>query len=369
MNRQNNIFYIFIMLLIVSCSNNKSEVIQSKEWTYEKMTLQHANELANMPLACIFQEYPNKTGHTASDAADILQTPRQLHPSFYGCFDWHSSVHGHWMLARLTNMYPQLDLRDSVNKVLSQSLSVANLTIELKYFEENILGSLFERTYGWAWLLKLHQELGTSTLPELKILNSNMNPLVDKIVLLWKDYLNQESYPNRSGVHNNTAFGLRLALDWARFNKDADFERQIKNKAIEYYGQDTNIPAHLEPNSSDFFSPSLYVADLMSQIYDSKEFNNWFNKYFDQKGIDNICQLPVVNNRNDYQIVHLDGLMFSRVVNIRTIIPLLSNQAWKEQLYNAQAQLLRTGLDNLSSSNYGGGHWLGSFATLALSGY
>lgn len=361
---------LFLILGLWSCGQeHKEEKAAPLRLVYDTLTLDKANHLAEMPIACIFQEYPNKTGHTVADAKDALQTPAQLHPAFYGCFDWHSCVHGHWLLVRVLNHYPGIDKKEAILKILQTTISKANIEVETAYFEDNVLGKSFERTYGWAWLLKLDQELMQAKDPALLELRNNLQPLAQKIVALWKAYLPKQSYPNKTGVHGNTAFGLTLALDWAVANKDTGFENAIKEKALYFYKEVTQIPAHFEPDGSDFFSPSLYVADLMTRVLDRADYNNWFGDFFDQRGLDNVCNVPEVSDRNDYQIVHLDGLMFSKVVNMRQIIPYLNDGVVQQQLFDAQKNLLETGLKHLDESNYGGGHWLGTFATLALSGY
>lgn len=352
-------------------SNNteRKEVSVEENIAWDTLTHAYAAQMMHMPVKCIFQEYPNKTGHTAADEKDALKTPAQLHPSFYGCFDWHSSVHGHWMLVRILNKFPAIDTNDVVKQMLIKSLSADKILQEVAYFNENVLGAIFERTYGWAWLLKLDQELAIAGDSALQQLHANLQPLTIKIVSLWKNYLVKQSYPNKSGVHGNTAFALSLALDWAEHTRDTIFAAQIKQKAIAFYSKMDNYPAHLEPDGADFFSPSLYTADLMSRIYNTGEFNKWFEKFFTAQGIDNICKVPVVSDRNDYQIVHLDGLMFSKVANLRSIIPKLQNEITKQKLNNAQHALLNTAMQHLQASDYGGEHWLASFAVLALSNY
>jgi hypothetical protein len=327
-----------------------------------------AESLAKMPVRCILQEYPNKTSHTAASKEDQLQTPSELHPAFYGCFDWHSSVHGHWMLVRLLNTYPKISIRDSISTIFDQTITQENILKEVAYFENNILGSLYERTYGWAWILKLDQELALSTDSRYKTYYKNLQPLTQKIVDLWKAYLIKQSYPNKTGVHNNTAFALCFAYDWAKYYNDTAFLETIIAKAKYFYLHQKNIPAHLEPDGSDFFSPSLYVAELMSKILTVNEFNEWFKTYFTKEGIDNLCVLPHISDRNDYQIVHLDGLMYSRASNMKAIIQVLNteNQYAKNQFHKAIHDHLTTALNNLSASNYGGEHWLASFAVLAL---
>ncbi len=366
------ILCISMALVLMGCNNANINQLDNTPLTEQKLDsldIEKALQLSRMPLNCILQEYPNKTGHTAASAEDILQTPAQLHPSFYGCFDWHSSVHGHWMLVRILNTYPQIANKDSILQILSITLTAPKLQIETQYFESNILGASFERTYGWAWLLKLDQELASAKDSALRKMYHNLQPLTQKIVTLWKNYLPKQTYPNKTGVHGNTAFAMSLAIDWAKYMNDTAFTNALSEKAKNFYAAQEHTPAHLEPDGADFFSPSLYIADLMTRCLDTVEYNIWFEKFFDTKGLNNICQTPVVSDRNDYQIVHLDGLMFSRAVNIRQILPYLTQNKVRQQLIAAHQDFLRTGLNNLNASNYGGEHWLGSFATLALSGY
>lgn len=366
------IFVSVCFFLLFSCNNNshqKNSTIINNSVHWDTLTLEYAQQMATMPLKCIFQEYPNKTAHTASDKEDILKTPSQLHPSFYGCFDWHSSVHGHWMLVRILNRFPNISLKDTIIYTLKNSLTADNIIAETAYFNENIAGAIFERTYGWAWLLKLDQELAMSLNKDIKTLHNNLQPLTQKIKDLWTAYLAKQSYPNKTGIHGNTAFALALAFDWATYNNDTKFLNAIKEKSLSFYGNMKHYPAHLEPDGADFFSPSLYTADLMSRILDVDAFNNWIDNFLEEDGVKNLCLIPTVSDRNDYQIVHLDGLMFSKVANMRKIIPLINDESLKLKLMKAQGNLLTEALKHLKSSNYGGEHWLASFAILALSGY
>ena len=116
-----------------------------------------ADRLANLALACVHREYPSKIAHSLNSDKDV-QPPRELTPAFYGCYDWHSSVHGHWMLARLARTYPNAPLAARAKQALRQSLTVENLEVEAKYLNGEGRAS-FERPYGLAWLLQLLAEL------------------------------------------------------------------------------------------------------------------------------------------------------------------------------------------------------------------
>lgn len=361
--------WVIAVLCITGCTGPGGPASTEALFRYDTLTPEKAQVIAKMPLECMLQEYPNKTDHTASGPDDAVFTPSQLHPAFYGCFDWHSSVHGHWLLVRVLNRFPDMPGKEAYIQLLQRTITASNIQAETDYFNTNILGTSFERTYGWAWLLKLDQELRMSADKDVQVLYQHLQPLTRKIVALWKEFLPKQSYPNKTGVHGNTAFALSLAIDWAAAVQDTAFEHQLKQKALFFYKDVRQVPARFEPDGSDFFSPSLYVADLMTRVLDSAAYNAWFEQFFDPEGLEQVCKAPEVSDRNDYQIVHLDGLMFSKVANMRQIIPYLANTAVRQQLYQAQQVLLDTGLKHLQESNYGGGHWLGTFAVLALSGY
>lgn len=355
-----NIF-LGICLLLVNCITVKAK---EKELLTEKMVMQ----LVEMPLHCINQEYPNKTGHTLNNEHEVGLSPKDLHPSFYGCFDWHSSVHGHWMLLRVLRKFPQLHEKEIIEKVLANSFDKEKLQTEADYFSKYKLSARFERTYGWAWLLKLDEELQRSALPEAVQWHKNMQPLTDTIVKQWKAFLPKQTYPNRTGVHPNSAFALGFAIDWARIVGDTEFEKSLVEKAIDFYGKETNTPAYLEPNGSDFFSPSLEIADLMSRIFKGEDFEKWFNRFLDEKGLQNIAEIPIVSDLSDYQTVHLVGLSFSRAWCMKSIADSLSDtHPRKAFLLQTSQKLIENALPLLFQGNYGGGHWLGSFAMYSLS--
>ena len=333
-----------------------------------QLSEEQAVRLARLPLRCINTEYPNKTGHIINDKSEAIMTPGELHPAFYGCLDWHSSVHGHWMLVKILKLYPDISLNDSIVSVLENSFSDIKIKGEVNYFSDFKNSSIFERTYGWAWLLKLDQELNTFDNPMAKRWAATLKPLTEKIVELWKAYLKKETYPNRTGVHPNTAFALVFALDWARTRQDTAFEAGIIRKAEAYYLNNTPTPAYLEPDGTDFLSPSLEIADLMSRILSPAEFNKWFRKFYEQRSLDNLVKLPVISDRTDYQIVHLDGLTISRAWCMLSIARKLPEKNKTRILFEkASSEFLQNALSNILSGNYGGEHWLGSFAVYALS--
>lgn len=351
--------YKLVLFLSAMCLSNLM-------YAQMQLTETIALDLSRAPLHCIPQEFPNKTSHLSDGPEDAKLLPSELHPVFYGCLDWHSSVHGHWMLVRLLQEYPNIPNRDSIINVLNNSFVYDKMVQEAGYFGKYTASQNYERTYGWAWLLKLDETLGRSKEPMYVQWRLAMQPLTSKIVTLWKDYLPKQTYPNRTGVHSNAAFGLDFALDWARFMKDTTFENNIIDNANRFYATNQNIPGYLEPDGSDFFSPSLMAAMLMSKIMDTSTFNDWFNKYYTVQSIEQLCTLPTVSDRNDYQIVHLDGLAFSRAWCMRTIAPKLNaKNIAKKQFEESANSFLKITLPQIFES-YGGEHWLASFAIFAL---
>lgn len=334
----------------------------------QQLTSDQAVKLARLPLHCINTEYPNKTSHQINGADDAVMTPRELHPSFYGCLDWHSSVHGHWMLVRILRQYPQIPLRDSIINVLQNSFNDLKIRAEADYFVKYQNSNTWERTYGWAWLLKLDQELLNFDDPAGAGWHETLQPLTRKIVGLWKDYLTKMTYPNRTGIHPNTAFGLVFALDWARAVNDTAFEAAIIKKADEFYLNNTATPAYLEPDGTDFLSPSLEIADLMSRILPPKDFARWFSRFYKPESIENLVKLPVVSDRTDYMIVHLDGLTLSRAWCMKGLSRALPvNSSTGKVFAKTSEMFIEQALPNVLNGNYGGEHWLASFAVYALS--
>lgn len=340
----------------------------SKDSTQFILSEEGASFLSKLPLKCILQEYPNKINHTAIGDSDQILTPIQQHPSFYGCFDWHSSVHGHWMLIRLLKQFPQLKEQEDIRKVLRKTLTTESINKETAYFNAAMSKS-FERTYGWAWILKLQEELITWNDPDGKQWSNALQPLTDTIIHLWKVFLPKQTYPNRTGVHGNTSFGLSFALDYARTSNNITFEKDIVAASKKLFFKDKAAPTIWEPDGSDFFSPSLMEADLMRKVLDKTAFNTWFNQWLSNESLLHLTQLPFVSDRTDLQIVHLDGLCFSRswcMAGIANQLPLTDKR--RTLLLRSSITHLRQSLNTVVSGNYGGEHWLASFAVLALNG-
>jgi hypothetical protein len=342
---------------------------------------QTASRFARIVLAGIHREYPNKLDHVMNDAGEVL-APRRLHPAFYGCFDWHSAVHGHWLLARLLRLIPDLPEAGDIRAALATSLTPGNIAVELAYLTRPNSGS-FERTYGWAWLLKLHEELGRSAAAGVAgaaACAEGLEPLAEVFVQRYLAYLPKLDYPIRSGVHGNTAFGLAFAHDWATWAGHSRLRPLVEDRARHYYGADESSPAHMEPGGADFFSPALMEADLMRRVLAPAAFAPWFAGFLPGATDGEPASLftPArVSDRTDLQIVHLDGLNLSRAWCMRGIAAALredppdrSSTAERAAHHlEAAAQIhLNAALPHISSGDYAGEHWLATFAVLALTG-
>ena len=249
------IFLLFIFCLSKAASQTKIYFTVNSDSTRFQLTTEGAEHLASLPLKCIVQEYPNKINHLAVGDSDQLITPKNMHPAFYGCLDWHSSVHGHWMLVKLLKDFPSLPDAKKIREIISGNMSPENLMKEAKYFDAPFSKS-FERTYGWAWVLKLQQELYLWIDEDAIKWRNALQPLTDTIVNIWMKFLPKQTYPNRTGVHPNTAFGMAFALDYARVSGNKKFEEAIIQSARKIYLKDKNAPAIWEPDGTDFLSPS-----------------------------------------------------------------------------------------------------------------
>src|SRR5262245_10030533 len=273
------------------------------------MSRERAASFARLALEGIQKEYPNKPADVLNSGRDV-KPPRGVHPAFYGCFDWHSSVHGHWMLVRLLRLYPDLPGRKRIRAALAEHLTAKNLKAEADYFARPNARS-FERPYGWAWLLKLAEELHGWDDPDAREWSKNLKPLADAIVARYLAYFPKQTYPIRSGVHPNTAFGLAFALDYARATGHKGLRELVEERSRAYFARDAGIPAAWEPDGADFFSPSLMEADLMRRVLSAEEFRDWLPRFYPdlaKGGPKNLLEPAKVTDRSDPQLVHLDEI-------------------------------------------------------------
>lgn len=329
----------------------------------QHLNLEQANHLATLPLKCLQQEYPNKLGQLLLDSTEIA-SPKALHPAFYGCFDWHSSVHGHWSLVYLLNHFPELKSRTAIIEKLKVNLSKATIQQEIAYFSKPHEKS-FERTYGWAWLLKLQMELDASSDAYAKDLAQNLQPLSDSIVHRYIEFLPKLNYPIRAGTHSNTAFGMNLAWDYAIYTKNEALRQNIEANAIRLFQKDQNCPFDWEPSGTDFLSPCLEELGIMQRVLPSKTFITWTKKFapqlFNKKYSWDVAR---VSDRTDGHLVHLDGLNFSRAWNFYYLIDQYPNEF--SHLQKLADTHFTFSLPSVVDGNYEGEHWLASFALRAF---
>ncbi len=367
-----NKFYVFLFSVILAfgCKNNKkesSETLKKEDTSVKKFpeptfTLADANKLIELPLHCVATEYPYKPGETLESEKDLVE-PISVHPIFYGCFDWHSAVHGYWSMVTLLKQFPEMDRAAEVRKLLKEKITPEKVATEVAFFEEPINKS-FERTYGWAWLLKLSEELHNWDDPMGKQLEQNLKPLADIIVRRYKEFLPKLNYPIRVGEHTNTAFGLSFAYDYAEALNDLELKQLIEKRARDFYFADQNCPITWEPSGYDFLSPCLEEVDIMQRVLSSEEFTAWLSTFLPQLADENYhLQVGEVSDRTDGKLVHLDGLNFSRAW---VFYGLAKHYPQYKHLQNLANEHLAYSYPNLVGDSYEGGHWLGSFAIHAL---
>jgi hypothetical protein len=323
-----------------------------------------AQRFANLALACVHKEFPNHISHTLNSDADAAP-PRKLTPAFYGCYDWHSSVHGHWLLVRLVRTFPDAPFVQAAREALRQSLTAENITQEAAYLRGEGRTS-FERPYGLAWLLQLVAELREWDDPQAREMASNLHPLEEAALERLNNWLPKLSHPVRIGEHDQTAFALGLILDYAHGNSDQKFAELVVSKAKQFYLGDKNCPLAYEPSGEDFLSPCLGEADLMRRVLPSQEFASWLRIFMPQISVSGTSKWlqPVVSpDPSDPKLAHLDGLNLSRAWMLEGIASGLPKTDKRLGSIMATAEAhRRAGLAAVTGEHYEGGHWLGSFA-------
>ena len=329
--------------------------------TATQLTEERATRFAALPLQNLGREYPNHLMHLLNDAADI-RGPRDLHPVFWGSYDWHSAVHGFWLLARCLRRHPCMAGAGAIATLFDAHLIAANGEAEAAYFRAPGRAG-YERPYGWGWLLALAAELERLPHPHAAAWRDALRPLETLIAGRIAPYLAKLTYPVRVGTHYNTAFALVLGLDYARQCGDAMLADAIADYARHVFLRDADYPAHYEPNGDDFLSGALTEALLMTRILPGTEFGDWFDAF--------LPRLPftpaVVADRGDAKGVHLDGLNLSRAWCLRGIAAALPEIRRPMLLAMANAHETAS-LPFLESGEYGGEHWLATFAALAVDG-
>ncbi len=362
---------MLISLLWVNVVQSQEGALQKNEMKMpalpklgDKLTDSQVTAFAKLALDGISVEYPNKPSNVMVGPQSVV-SPRQMHPAFYGCFDWHSSVHGHWMLVRLLHEFPNCSLAPQMRERLEISLTAENMKKEAEYFvlDHN---KNFERMYGWAWLLRLVVELELWNDPSAKAWRENLRPLENILVQKMTDYLPKLSYPIRTGEHPDTGFALSQALDYARQVENVELEKLIVDRCRYYYLADTDYPTKYEPSGQDFFSSCLNEADLMRRVLGSDEYVAWFDKFLPTllRGEGGNLLIPVeVSDVTDGKIVHLAGLDLSRGWCLQGIASSLPKGDPRIELLNkSAAEHTEMGYKYVFSGHYEGEHWLATFA-------
>jgi hypothetical protein len=336
----------------------------------DALPAQAVERFVDLALVCVHQEYPNKIAHVL-DGDDDARPPRLLTPAFYGCYDWHSSVHGHWLLARAARLYPDARFAGRARAALERSLTPENIAGEVAYLEGKGRVS-FERPYGLAWLLQLGAELREWEDPGARRMAAALAPLEAVAVARLSAWLPKLSHPVRIGEHSQTAFALGLVFDWAGAAKDAPLASLVTSRARDYYLEDVACPMAYEPSGEDFLSPCLGEADLMRRVLGREEFAAWLTRFLPvlpRDGRAHWLTPAVVTDPSDPKLAHLDGLNLSRAWMLEGIAAGLPAADPRQPSLAAASRAHReAGLRNVTGAHYEGGHWLGTFAMYLVTG-
>ena len=323
-----------------------------------------AARFAALALACAREEYPNKIAHVLASDAEV-RPPRELTPAFYGCYDWHSAVHGHWLLARLVRLFPDATFAAAAREALAANLTAGNIAGEVAYLGHEGRVS-FERPYGLAWLLQLAAELRSWDDPDAKAWASAIAPLETEAAARLKSWLPRLYYPIRTGEHNQTAFSFGRAWDWTGISGDTGLRDQLADAARRFYQDDRDCPLGYEPSGEDFLSPCLAEADFMRRVLDADAFAGWLSRFLPGIPIEPGAEWlrpAVVTDRSDPKLAHIDGLNLSRAWMLEGIAHALGDSDPRYEALNAAAAAHReAALPAVTGEHYEGGHWLGSFA-------
>ncbi|WP_410877993.1 DUF2891 domain-containing protein [Myroides sp. DW712] len=354
-------------LLLLGCTSKEKKRHDQGAVTKENsvplvLTLKEAEKIIALPLHCMEQEYPNKLGQVLGGDED-LKTPKQLRPVFYGCFDWHSAVHGYWSVIELMKRFPELNEKYHIRERLNTLITAKNVQVELTFFDD-ANNKTFERTYGWAWLFQLHGALATWEDEDAQRWATLLEPLANVLVERYEAYLPKLNYPIRTGTHDNTAYGLSLSLEYARLMKNTTFEQLVIGTANRLYAQDKNCNLAFEPSGHDFLSPCLEEARLMSKIQDETTFRTWLTTFLPTVfSTDFQWKVGKVSDRTDGHLVHLDGLNFSRATCLADLAKKLPELT---HLRPIGKHHFEASFGNITDDDYMGSHWLGTFALYAL---
>lgn len=346
---------------VVVCSLLVAVAQRANAQQQSAFSVEHAGRFAALALECVHREYPNKIAHVMQGADDVGE-PHVLTPAFYGCFDWHSAVHGHWLLARLARTFPDAPFAADARKALARSLTEEHIAAECAYLEAEGRAS-FERPYGLAWLLQLDAELRAWSDDDAREWSAALRPLADVARARLVAWFPKLSHPIRTGEHSQTAFAMGLMLDWARQVGDVPFEQLLVARAQDFYGHDRGWPLAFEPGGQDFLSPGLAEADLMRRVLTRVDFAEWLGAFLpDVTGAFEL-RPAVVTDKSDGKLAHLDGLNLSRAWMLEGVAHALgAHDPRTAAIARVAAAHREAGLAAVTGEHYEGGHWLGSFA-------
>ena len=359
------LYLAIICMVLMSTHCMANDIRPDVELTDEQVT-----RFARLALDGITKEYPNKPSNVMV-GRESVQSPREMHPVFYGCFDWHSSVHGHWMLVRLAKEYPNASVVGEIRALLNSQFTAEKLQAEADYFEAKENRS-FERTYGWAWTLRLAAELKQWNDADARRWAKNLAPLEDRIVELTQGYLPKLTYPIRTGVHPDTAFALGQMLDYSRIVNNEELESLIVSFAREKYQGDRDYPSRFEPSGEDFFSTAWNEADLMRRVLSRDDFADWLELFLPglaspDSDAANLLKPAQVSDVTDPKIVHLVGLNLSRGWTQQGVLSALpADDPRRVALQDSITAHTEEGMKYVFSGHYEGEHWLATFSVYLL---
>ena len=336
------------------------------------LSLEAAGRFAALALKCLHQEYPNHISHTLASDTDV-HAPRELTPAFYGCFDWHSDVHGHWLLVRLLRLFPDAPFAARARAELARSFTAANIQGEVAYVRGPGRAN-FERPYGLAWLLELAAELRAWDDPDGREWSAAIRPLEAEAAGRLEAWVPKLRYPIRIGEHDQTAFSFGLIWDWAGIAGDEAMRATLRDAAARFYRADRGCPLGYEPSGEDFLSPCLAEADFMRRVLAPPDFSRWLSGFLPQIPTSSAAKSPswlppgVVTDRADPKLAHIDGLNLSRAWMLEGIADALPPPDTRRAALLLSAAAHRAAaLPEITGDHYEGGHWLGTFAVYLTS--
>ena len=368
MDRTRTVAVSVICALLAGCAERAGTTGPAVVEVTKRLDQATAGRFAALALACVQKEYPNKIAHVLNSPDDV-KPPHDLTPAFYGCYDWHSAVHGHWLLARLARTFPDSPFADEARKALATNITPAHIAGEVAYLQAPGRET-FERPYGLAWLLQLAAELREWDAPEAHALGATLSPLETAVADRFGAWLDKLAYPIREGEHAQTAFAFGLALDWARASRPA-LAALLERRIREFHAGDRDCPLNYEPSGQDFLSPCLAEADAVRRVLPPAEFATWLAGFLPRLPADGSADwLPigVVTDKSDGKLAHLDGLNLSRAWMLEGVAAGLPAADPRRPALLAAAKVhADSGLSAVTGEHYEGGHWLGSFATYLVS--